>query len=144
MDAQDLLKRGGVDLDAMVDVGFALYVGSDSVKAVQKLKREFRSLLEKNLKDPNIQLLIAAAAHLDELVGSEKAGIFQSSDDPATLVADELIGMSIAEYIAGKRGLFNYVRYDKAKPGVLAKLPPFMDDAVAGLVAGSMTKLFEE
>lgn len=144
MDAQDLLKRGGVDLDAMVDVGFALYVGSDSVKAVQKLKRELRSLLEKNLKDPNIQLLIAAAAHLDELVGSEKSGIFQSSDDPATLVADELIGMSIAEYIAGKRGLFNYVRYDKAKPGVLAKLPPFMDDAVAGLVAGSMTKLFEE
>lgn len=138
------MKRQGVDLDAMVDAGFALYVGDDREKAIQKLKGEFRDLLEKNLKDPNIGLLIAAAVHLDQIAGSERSGIFQSSEDPAALVADELIGMSIAEYIAGKKGLFNYIRYDKAKPGVLAKLPPFLDDVVAALVAGSMTKLFEE
>jgi len=139
-----MLMRQGVDLDAMVDAGFALYVGDDCEQAVRKLKGKFRDLLEKNLKDPNIGLLIAAAVHLDQIVSSESSSIFRSSKDPAVLVADELIGMSIAEYIAGKKGLFNYVRYDKAKPGVLAKLSPFLDDAVAALVAGSMTKLFEE
>ncbi|MCJ7562634.1 MAG: phosphatidylglycerophosphatase A, partial [Thermoplasmata archaeon] len=59
------------------------------------------------------------------------------------LVADELIGMSIAEYIGGKKALFNYVRYDREKPGVIGRLPPFMDDAVVALVAATMTRLFE-
>jgi len=88
--------------------------------------------------------LLEAASYLDSIVKSEQKGIFDKDDDPASLVADELIGMSIAEYIAGKRGLFNYVRYDKAKPGVIAKLPPFMDDAVGALIASTMTRLFEE
>jgi len=33
---------------------------------------------------------------------------------------------------------------DVRKPGILAKLGVFMDDAIAGLIAGCMTKLFDE
>ncbi len=139
-----MLREKGVSLDEMVKSGFDLFVGDSSNKAVDELKNEFRARLEKNLADPNVGLLIAAAIHLDKIVGLESSGLFASSDDPEALVADELIGMSIAEYIAGKKGLFNYVRYDKEKPGILAKLPPFLDDAVAALVASTMTKLFEE
>ena len=144
MDALETLKRQGVTLELMTEAGFALYVGDDSQQALKKLEGKFKDLVKKNLKDPNISLLIEAAVHLDQVVGSESRGIFQISKDPAALVADELIGMSIAEYIAGKKGLFNYVRYDKSKPGILAKLPPFLDDAVAALVAASMTRLLEE
>jgi alpha-ribazole phosphatase CobZ len=144
MDALDTLKRHGVTLESMTDIGFALYVGEDGRQTLEKLKARFQELVRRNLKDPNIFLLIEAAAHLDQVVGSESGGVFRESKDPPALVADELIGMSIAEYIAGKKGLFNYVRYDKSKPGILAKLPPFLDDAVAALVAGSMTRLFEE
>jgi alpha-ribazole phosphatase CobZ len=63
-------------------------------------------------------------------------------DDPVCLVADELLGIDIAEYIAGSRGVFEFVRYDKAKPGVLGKLPPFLDDVVGGLIAGIMSKIY--
>jgi alpha-ribazole phosphatase CobZ len=63
--------------------------------------------------------------------------------DPVYILSDELIGMSIAEYIGGKKALFNFVRYDQIKPGILKNLGVFLDDAIAGLIAGCMTKLFE-
>ena len=144
MDAVDTLKKQGVTLDSMIEAGFALHVSGEDQKAPKELKVRFGELLKRNLRDPNVGLLIEAAVHLDQIAGSESTDIFNGVKDPAALVADELIGMSIAEYIAGKKGLFNYVRYDKAKPGILAKLPPFLDDAVAALVAASMTRLLEE
>jgi len=144
MDALKVLIKKGVTLESMVEAGFELYVGKAKGKALQELKAGFKKMLAENMRDPNIGLLISAASFLDELVESESEGIFQISRDPAALVADELIGMSIAEYIAGKKGLFNYMRYDKAKPGILSKLPPFTDDAVGALVAGTMTRFFEE
>jgi len=144
MEIARLLAEHDLDIESLVDTGFALYVGDKKGSELRALRERYKKLLEKNLADPNVYLLIAAASSLDEVMKSEKKGIFSSSADPAALVADELIGMSIAEYIAGKRGLFNYVRYDKAKPGVLAKLPPFMDDAIGAFVAATMTKLFEE
>jgi alpha-ribazole phosphatase CobZ len=128
----------------MVDAGFELYVGEDGPDTLARLRTRYVDLLERNLKDPNIALLLAAAVYLDQLAEKESSEIFEKSKDPESLVADELIGMSIAEYIAGKRGLFNYTRYDRAKPGILAELPPFLDDAVAALVAGTMTRLFED
>jgi len=139
-----MLRQRNVSVDSMVEAGFALYVGKDDQEALAKLKTRFKKLLIKNAEDPNVALLVAAAIYLDQLAEKESSGLLGKEKDPAALVADELIGMSIAEYIAGKRGLFNYVRYDKAKPGILAHLPPFLDDAVAALVAATMTRLFED
>jgi alpha-ribazole phosphatase CobZ len=144
MEAIEILKRHRLSLESLTEAAFQLYVGDAKGSALQKFKRDFQNLLKKHIEDPNVWLLLEAASHLDAVVKSEQKGIFTKDDDPASLVADELIGMSIAEYIAGKKGLFNYVRYDKAKPGVIAKLPPFMDDAVGALVASTMTRLFEE
>ena len=144
MESLDLLRRNGATMDDLVDAAFELYVGDAGEDAVRELKREYVLLLERNLRDPNVAMLLEAASHLDAVLRSDPTCIFQGAEDPEALVADELIGMSIAEYIGGKRALFNYVRYDKAKPGVLARLPPFMDDAVGALVAATMTRLFEE
>ena len=140
----DLIGRHGATLEDPADAAFELYVGDAKGDAVQELRRRFLVLLERNLRDPNVALLLEAAGHLDDVLDSEPDCIFPGTEDPEALVADELIGMSIAEYIGGKRALFNYVRYDRAKPGILAKLPPFMDDAVGALVAATMTRLFEE
>jgi len=144
MQVRELLSGQGVNLEDMVDAGFALYVGEHSEEDISRLRAECTELLSKYISDPNVGMLILAAIHLDKVVAEETSGLFSSSKDPAALVADELIGMAIAEYIAGKRGLFNYVRYDRAKPGILAELPPFLDDAIAALVAGTMTILLED
>ncbi|MGB2581173.1 MAG: phosphatidylglycerophosphatase A [Thermoplasmata archaeon] len=141
--ASEVLSRHGVDLDSLVEAGFALYAGELTTEQTVEKKRQLRELLEANINDLNVALLIAAASHLDGVLTSDDESRALTSNDPASLVADELIGMSIAEYIAGKRGLFNYVRYDREKPGIIGVLPPFMDDAVGALVAASMTRLFE-
>ena len=137
-----VLARHRLSLEDLVEAGFALYVGDEN-QNIEGSKRRLRELLSEYLEDPNVRLLIAAASHLDELISSERSGGTPLPEDPASLVADELIGMSIAEYIAGKKGLFNYIRYDREKPGVIGDLPPFMDDAVGALVAASMTRVFE-
>lgn len=143
MHVKEILKKYGIGPDQMVEAAFALFEGTQDGRSVEELKQSYIVLLEHNLQDPNIALLMEAAAHLDEVVSRDSGCIFQGADDPEALVADELIGMSVAEYIAGKKGLFNYIRYDREKPGIIANLPPFMDDAIGALVAATMTKLFE-
>ncbi|HUT17191.1 MAG TPA: phosphatidylglycerophosphatase A, partial [Acidobacteriota bacterium] len=58
------------------------------------------------------------------------------------LVADELLGLAIANYIAGVRGVFEFTRFDRAKPGILKKLGPITNDAIGGLVAGVSSNMY--
>ncbi|WP_297090026.1 alpha-ribazole phosphatase CobZ [Thermococcus sp.] len=134
MNAGELLQKlenHGVTLDAVLDTAMALYIGDDRGDVREKL----RKLMLRYLNDVNVQSLLTAALLLEEN--------FRVEGDPVNLVADELIGIDIAEYIGGKMALFNFFYYDTRKPGILAELPPFLDDAVGGFIAGCMTKLFE-
>ena len=65
-------------------------------------------------------------------------------DDSAYLYTDEVLGMAISNQIAGTKATFNFKRYDEAKPGIIYGLPPMLDDIFAGLIAGCMSKIFEE
>ncbi|MDF1534548.1 MAG: phosphatidylglycerophosphatase A, partial [Methanosarcinaceae archaeon] len=62
--------------------------------------------------------------------------------DLTFIIADEVIGMSIAKYISGDKGMFEYVRFDKEKPGILSKMGPFMDDVIAGLIGGVSANMY--
>ena len=126
------LENHGVTLDAVLDTAMALYIGDDRGDVRGKL----RKLMLRYLNDVNVQSLLTAALLLEEN--------FRVEGDPVNLVADELIGIDIAEYIGGKMALFNFFYYDTNKPGILSKLPPFLDDAIGGFIAGCMTRLFEE
>jgi alpha-ribazole phosphatase CobZ len=112
-------------------------------KNLAMLRRE----LTKALRDVNVEALILAAVRLEEdgrrgLIPGLTADNFQS--DPITLVADESIGLAIANYLAGTWGIYNFLRYDRVKPGIMKKLGPFMDDAIGGLIAGAMTRTMTE
>jgi len=134
MRAEEILKRlesKGITLEKMLDTAMELYIGDNSEDIREKLKK----LMLKYLSDINVQALLTAALLLEEN--------FRVEGDPVNLVADELIGINIAEYIGGKMALFNFFYYDTRKPGILAELPPFLDDAIGGFIAGCMTKLFE-
>jgi adenosylcobinamide hydrolase len=77
----------------------------------------------------------------DEMFGLDDGRFLE---DPVHLVADELLGIALAEYIAGTKGLFEYVRYDKKKPGILGTLGPFLDDIVASLIGSIMSRIYTE
>jgi phosphatidylglycerophosphatase A len=55
-----------------------------------------------------------------------------------------MLGIQIATYIAGTRALFEFERFDRKKPGILGKLPPFLDDVIGGLISGALVKVCSE
>ncbi|MEF8836571.1 MAG: adenosylcobinamide amidohydrolase [Candidatus Bipolaricaulota bacterium] len=130
------LSERGITREDLVDTAFQLLVGE--IEDEGESRKEFLEILETYAKDPNIHLLVSTGFYLER----EKNRL-DLTGDPGQLVSDELIGIDIAEYIGGKNALFNFVRYDRNKPGILGDLPPFLDDAVGGLIAGTMTRLFE-
>ena len=125
------LESKGVTLEKMLDTALELYIGDER----EKVRERLRELMLRYLGDINVQALLLSALLLEEN--------FKVEGDPVNLVADELIGMNIAELIGGKMALFNFFYYDTRKPGILAELPPFLDDAIGGFIAGCMTRLFE-
>ena len=50
--------------------------------------------------------------------------------------------MSISKYISGDKGMFEFVRFDKKKPGLLSTLGPFMDDVIGGLIGGVSANMY--
>ena len=40
--------------------------------------------------------------------------------------------------------MLDFKRYVQAKPGIIYGLPPMLDDAFAGLIAGCVSKLFDD
>ncbi|MHC1568324.1 MAG: adenosylcobinamide amidohydrolase [Candidatus Syntropharchaeia archaeon] len=130
------LEERGIKLKDLVKCGMELYVGSD--ETYEEVEKKLEDALKKALGDVNVESLVLAALKLDEEVESGRIhGL--NHPDPVYLLADELIGIDIAEYIAGSRALFNFARYDQKKPHILKELGPFSDDAMGGLVAGVMT-----
>lgn len=133
--------EGKVSMDQMIESALLLYVPCENVDAhrnMREIQKRLKETIIHQCTDLNVQLLISAAIFLDKKV--EEEGI----RDHPLIISDELIGIVIAEYIGGKKALFNFMRYDTEKPGILSKLGIFLDDAVGGLIAGCMTKLFEE
>jgi alpha-ribazole phosphatase CobZ len=138
------LEQKGVTLQDLLDTALEFYVPHPGVetkeKATQMLTEEFVDALT----DPNIATLITAAYLAQEAAEAGKIpGLTQEVflGRPG-LVADELIGMSIAGYIAGARGLFEFTRFDQAKPGILKKLGAISNDAIGGLIAGVSSNMY--
>jgi len=135
------LTDHGITLDDMVDAAMGLYVshGMTDEDARVDLRKKFR----KYLGDPNVASLVLGAILLeDELYATRKNS--EIADDPIFLLSDEILGMAIAECIGGTYARFEFTRYDQKKPGILSRLGPFLDDAVAGLIAGCTSRLYSE
>ncbi|NOZ82799.1 MAG: alpha-ribazole phosphatase CobZ [Euryarchaeota archaeon] len=135
----EVLAGRGITLEMLVDACMQMFVPHPGVESRSRARRVLEELIEEALRDANVCILLEAAFMLDEHAESGRLECIASGEhamDGSALVADEIIGMAIAEYIGGTRALFEFVRFDKAKPGVISELKAFSDDAVAGLLAG--------
>jgi alpha-ribazole phosphatase CobZ len=144
-DIRDILKRRGITVDNIVSAAFELYFPHPGVETREKAEAVFRRELDLALSDPNLAILIYAGVLLESEGEKENLPNLRHSDyecDLTCLIADEVLGMSIANYIGGYKGVFDYVRYDKAKPGILATLGPFMDDVIGGLIGGVSSNMY--
>lgn len=147
--AKDFLYRldeMGVGPEEMWESALALYIPDPSWD-LEMIKGRFMRHLSVLRKDVNVNSIMFAAIRLEEM-GNQNLlyGLDQDRfrEDPVHLVADELLGIALSEYIAGTKGLFEYIRYDKKKPGVLGSLGPFLDDIVASLIGSVMSRIYTE
>lgn len=140
------LDEMGVGEKEMWEAASALYVENPDWDT-DVLRKMFLRHLSVLRKDINVNAMMMAAMSMeglgnkDELFGLDGGRFLE---DPVHLVADELLGMALSQYVAGTKGLFEYIRYDKKKPGVLGVLGPFLDDIVASLIGGIMSRIYTE
>ena len=131
----------GVTVEDLVDAGMQLCVGVDKT---QELNIKLRKQLLKSLEDLNVISLIMAGIRLEEDYARHRVRGVDVDDDPAYLYSDEVLGLAVANQIAGTKAIFNFKRYDEEKPGIIGILGPILDDIFAGLIAGCMSKIFED
>ena len=140
----EYLEKQGITLKDLVNTALELFVPHPGVEteeeAAEILKEEFLDVLS----DVNVSCLEVACFRAQE--DAEKGLIPGLTKERFMgrpgLVADELLGLAIANYIAGVRGIFEFTRFDQAKPGILKKLGPITNDAIGGLVAGVSSNMY--
>jgi len=140
----DYLEKKGITLKDLINTALELFVPhpglETEVAAAKMLREEFLDALS----DVNISTLEVACFRAQE--DAEKGLIPGLSQERFMgrpgLIADELLGLAIANYLAGVRGVFEFTRFDQAKPGILNKLGPITNDAIGGLVAGVSSNVY--
>ncbi len=141
----DRLKERGITLEDMINAGLDMFIPHPGVETREKAAEMLREELLELISDVNVSSLVLAGLRLEEdAKRSLIPGLSPSSysKDPVFLVADEVLGMSIANYAAGTLGHFEYVRFDKTKPGIIGKLGPFTDDVVGALIASASSRMY--
>ncbi len=140
----EFLESKRISLEDLVHTALELFVPHPGLetekKASEMLSEEFLEVLS----DVNVSTMQIMCFRAQE--DAEKGLIPGLSKERFMgrpgLVADELLGMTIANYIAGARGVFEFIRFDQAKPGILRKLGPITNDAIGGLVAGVSSNVY--
>lgn len=138
------LQKQGITLDALIDTALEMYIYDPKIGGNKKMRRILGRGFESALKDINVSSLVLAGFLLEEeLKKGSVTGLTKKKylSDPIDLIADEMLGMQIANYIAGSRSIFEFERFDKKKPGILKNLPPILDDIIAGLISGVLVKV---
>ncbi len=138
------LETKGISRDSLIDAALELFVPHPGVETTEKAIKMLTDEFFEMGSDVNVATLVVAAFRAQE--DAEKGLIpgltVERFMGRPGLVADELIGMAIANYIGGSRAMFEFVRYDQAKPGILKKLPPLTNDAIGALVASAASNVY--
>ena len=138
------LNQKGITLKDLIDTALEFYVPHPGVETKQKAAQVLEAEFLDTLSDVNVSTLIVACFRAQE--DAEKGlipglSIERFMGRPG-LVADEVVGIAIADYIAGSRGIFEFTRFDQAKPGILKTLGTLTNDAIGGLVAGTSSNMY--
>ncbi|MCX8177492.1 MAG: phosphatidylglycerophosphatase A [Candidatus Bathyarchaeota archaeon] len=138
------LREKGIKIDDLIATALELFSPHPGVETREKASELLREGFMEALSDVNVSCLIVAGFLLEAAAENGKVPGLTSIRlrSPGGIVADELLGINIATYIAGARGLFEFVRFDQIKPGILKNLGPFVNDAIGGLIAGVSSNMY--
>ena len=133
----DYLVGEGILIGDMVEAGMELL---DGIEVTQELNEKMEAQILKSLSDINVIALIMAAIRTQTDISAN--GLREI--DSAYLHTGDVLGIAVSNQIGGTRAAFNFRHYIELKPGIIYGLPPMLNDVFAGLIAGCITKIFEE
>ena len=138
------LEKKGITLNDLVETALELFVPHPGLETEEAATEMFREEFLDTLSDVNVSTLeVACFRAQEDAENGLIPGLSQERfNGRPGLVADELLGLAIANYIAGVRGIFEFTRFDQAKPGILKRLGPITNDAIGGLVAGVSSNVY--
>lgn len=136
----DYLVAEGILIGDLIEAGLEL-VDDDEVN--DDLKQKMEAQILKSLADIDVITLIVAAMRTEQDLAGDHIREINMGDD-SNHYADDVLGLAVSNQIAGTKATFNFRRYCEAKPGIIYGLPPFLEDVFAGLIAGCVSKIFEE
>ena len=135
----DYFVSEGILIGDLVEAGFDIL---DGVEITSDLKDMLETQILKSLTDINVVMIIVAALRTEQDFAAKRIREVDYGHD--SFCSDEVLGLAISNQIAGTKGIFNFKKYIEAKPGIIWGLSPMLDDVFAGLIAGCMSKIFEE
>lgn len=132
----DYLVSEGILIGDLVEAGLELA----DAEVTDELKDNMEAQILKSLADVNVIALLAAAMRVEQDFSKKR---MREADDFSGLYSDDVLGIAISNEIAGTKATLNYHRYMQARPGIIYGLPPVLDAAFAGLIAGCVSRIFE-
>ena len=136
----DYLVSEGIQIGELIEVGMSLL---ENMEPTDELKDKLEKQLLESISDRNINALIIGAIRMEEDFKMGRVREINLNDKLVHFYPDALIGATIANQIAGTKGVLNFRRYSENKPGILYGLGPILSNAFAGLIGGCMTKILE-
>ena len=133
----DYLVSEGILIGDLVEAGTELILKED---VSDDLKQKMESQILKSLTDIDVISILIAAMDVGNDLDNGKIRELYEFDG----ISGNIFGLAIANQIAGTKGAFNFKKYMDLKPGIIYGLPLMLDNVFAGLIAGCMTKIFEE
>ena len=145
---EDAFEKSGLTfgiLDYLVAegilIGDLVEAGLEFVEVTDELKTKMESKILKSLADREVIALLLASIRLEQQINENGIREIVGSD---YIYAGEVLGLAISNQIAGTKAILNFKSYMDAKPGIIYGLPPILDGAFAGLLAGCVSKVFDE
>ncbi|WP_458453227.1 phosphatidylglycerophosphatase [Methanobrevibacter sp.] len=134
----DYLVSEGILIGDLIEAGMELLDEND---VTSEMKDKMESQILKSLSDVNVIMLLVAAIRTQQDITGNRV---RELNDLNNIYSDEVLGLAVANQIAGTKAILNFNKYIEAKPGIIWGLPTVLDDAFAGLIAGCVSKILEE
>lgn len=136
----DYFVSEGILIGDLIDAGMELV---DADEVTDGLKQKMEAQILKSLTDINVIVLLMAALRIEKDLTAKRIREVGAGDG-VDLYADDVLGLAVANQIAGTNAVFNFRRYSEAKPGIIWGLSPILDDIFAGLIAGCVSRILEK
>ena len=138
------LEEEGITLGSLIEAGMEMYIEDPVIGKSNEVALRLKDEILSAFEDINICALIIAGLSLEDKGRNGQIPGLSKEEylaDPVHLIADEILGIQIATYIAGTRAIFEFERFDRQKPGIIKTLPPILDDVIGGLVSGCLVNI---